>query len=122
MHTTGPAKTWVCGPADTQTNTDLKNVMEQKQSSMSSQNEKSKNSSGDMVNRPGHYRTDENSIECIDAMVSAFGEDEVRIYSKLNAFKYIWRVGKKAGSEDTDYAKAVWYTQRASGIDPRAES
>ena len=122
MRITGLAKTWACGPADIPTNTGLKSVMAQKKSSSSLQNEKSQNSFNNMVNQPSHYRTNENSIECIDAMVSAFGEEEVRIYSKLNAFKYTWRVGKKAGSEDTDYAKAIWYLKRASGIDPRADS
>tara|TARA_R100001443_G_scaffold17527_1_gene28005 strand:- start:387 stop:560 length:174 start_codon:yes stop_codon:yes gene_type:complete len=52
-------------------------------------------------------------------MVSAFGEDQVRIYAKINAFKYLWRAGKKQGATDTDLAKASWYTKRAAGEDPR---
>ena len=66
---------------------------------------------------PSHYLSGD--IECIDAMVSAFGEDQVRIYAKINAFKYLWRAGKKQGATDTDLAKASWYTKRAAGEDPR---
>ena len=33
---------------------------------------------------PDHYRQD-NEIECIDAMLAAYGEEEVRIYAKLAA-------------------------------------
>jgi hypothetical protein len=35
-------------------------------------------------------------IECIDAMVSAFGTEHVRIFCQLNAFKYIWRLHSTA--------------------------
>ena len=70
-----------------------------------------------VVNSPSHYLSGD--IECIDAMVSAFGEDQVRIYAKINAFKYLWRAGKKQGATDTDLAKASWYTKRAAGLDPR---
>jgi len=73
----------------------------------------------DNVNSPKHYKLNEHGIECIDAMVSAFGEDQVRIYAKINAFKYLWRAGKKQGATDTDLAKASWYTKRAAGEDPR---
>jgi len=70
----------------------------------------------DQVNSPSHYTGD---IECIDAMVAAFGEDQVRIYSKLNAFKYLWRCDKKHTRSKTDLQKARWYTIRAAGVDPR---
>ena len=70
-----------------------------------------------VVNSPSHYLSGD--IECIDAMVSAFGEDQVRIYAKINAFKYLWRAGKKQGATDTDLAKASWYPKRAAGEDPR---
>ena len=70
-----------------------------------------------VVNSPSHYLSGD--IECIDAMVSAFGEDQVRVYAKINAFKYLWRAGKKQGATDTDLAKASWYTKRAAGKDPR---
>ena len=43
----------------------------------------------DQVNHPSHYQG--NGIECIDAMLAAFGKGEVISFCKLNAFKYIWR-------------------------------
>ena len=70
-----------------------------------------------VVHSPSHYLSGD--IECIDAMVAAFGEEQVRIYAKINAFKYLWRAGKKNGAEDTDMAKANWYLKLANGIDPR---
>ena len=59
------------------------------------------------VNHPKHYSS--GGIECIDAMIAAFGEAEVASFCKLNAFKYIWRCFKKGkeGSDDVD--KALWY-------------
>ena len=69
-----------------------------------------------VVNSPKHYLTGD--VECIDAMVSVFGEEQVRIYAKINAFKYLWRAGKK-DDENTDLAKSRWYLQRATGVDPR---
>tara|TARA_R110000824_G_scaffold226945_1_gene414765 strand:+ start:51 stop:287 length:237 start_codon:yes stop_codon:yes gene_type:complete len=73
----------------------------------------------DLVNSPSHYLS--GNIECIDAMVSAFGEEQVRVYAKINAFKYLWRAGKKEGAQDTDLAKANWYAKRATGQDPRRQ-
>ena len=70
-----------------------------------------------VVNSPSHYLSGD--IECIDAMVAAFGEEQVRIYAKIKACKYLWRAGKKKGAEDTDMAKSNWYLKRANGIDPR---
>lgn len=69
----------------------------------------------DQVN-PDHYKSSE--IECIDAMVAAYGEDEVRIYCKITAFKYGWRRGKK-GPEEIDVRKQIWYQKRSIGEDPR---
>jgi hypothetical protein len=59
----------------------------------------------DMVNEPPHYT--QGNIQCIDAMESAFGKEAVATWSKLNAFKYIWRAVHKNGMEDID--KAIWY-------------
>lgn len=62
----------------------------------------------DDINHPSHYTSGE--IECIDAMISAFGKEEVAIYCKIAAFKYNWRMGKKAGnSSDKDAGKNIWY-------------
>ena len=73
----------------------------------------------DPVNSPEHYKTGE--IECIDAMVQVFGEDAVRVYARINAFKYQWRHRYK-GKPEEDLAKAAWYTRFADGDDPRKES
>lgn len=62
----------------------------------------------DMVNHPTHYTS--GKIECIDAMLEAFGASEVESFCKLNAFKYIWRAEHKGGMEDIK--KAVWYLNK----------
>ena len=60
------------------------------------------------VNHPEHYNF--GSYECIDVMVDVYGEDAVADFCHLNAFKYIWRAGKKNGIEDLK--KAVWYLNK----------
>lgn len=70
----------------------------------------------DMVNSPPHYQRE--GLECIDAMVHAFGEDAVRTYARLCAFKYQWRADMK-GKKNEDLKKAVWYLRWATGEDPR---
>ena len=73
----------------------------------------------DPVNSPSHYKSD-GGIECIDAMVAAFGRDAVNTYCKIASFKYLWRAGKKDGNaEDQDLAKMDWYASFARGKDPR---
>lgn len=62
----------------------------------------------DVVNHPAHYT--QGGIECIDAMKSAFGADELAVYCKIAAFKYIWRCEHKNGLEDVK--KAVWYLNK----------
>lgn len=52
----------------------------------------------EQVNHPSHYNRGE--IECIDAMESAFGASAVADFCKINAFKYIWRAGEKAGNSE----------------------
>ena len=62
----------------------------------------------DPVNHPSHYT--QGGVECIDAMVSAFGKEAVATFALLNAFKYIWRSDHKGGKEDIE--KAVWYLKK----------
>ena len=62
----------------------------------------------DNVNHPSHYNS--GGIECIDAMVSAFGVEEVKTFCKLNAFKYLWRAELKNGDEDI--FKSKWYIDK----------
>jgi hypothetical protein len=75
-------------------------------------------SATDPVNSPDHYK--KGGIECIDAMVQVFGEEAVRTYARINAFKYIWRHQYK-GKPEEDLAKAAWYTRFANGDDPRKD-
>lgn len=63
-------------------------------------------STGDPVN-PQHYKA---SVECITLMEELFGEEEVRSFCKLNAFKYMFRHTSKNGDEDLK--KAQWYLNR----------
>lgn len=66
----------------------------------------------EQVDHPAHYAS--GGIECIDAMESAFGAAAVIDFCKLNAFKYVWRAGSKAGnSEVQDLSKAVWYLNKS---------
>lgn len=62
----------------------------------------------DAVNHPTHYT--QGGIECIDAMQSAFGKDELAAYCKIAAFKYLWREESKGGTEDIK--KAIWYLNK----------
>ena len=62
----------------------------------------------DRVNHPPHYT--QGDIQCIDAMLSAFGNEAVATWCKCNAFKYIWREAHKNGMEDID--KAIWYLNK----------
>lgn len=50
------------------------------------------------VEKPNHYAG--KNFTCIDAMLEAFGKDEVMTFCKLNAFKYLWRAENKNGEED----------------------
>lgn len=47
----------------------------------------------DTVENPSHYC--DGQIQCIEAMVAAFGEEKVKAFCELNAFKYLWRSEKK---------------------------
>ena len=64
------------------------------------------------IDHPVHYRSfnPDLKIECIDAMRAAFGDEEVAIFCKLNAFKYLWRSESKG--KNTDIAKAIWYENK----------
>ena len=60
------------------------------------------------VTHPDHYN--QGGIECIDAMVSAFGKEATAHFCIINAFKYCWRSEHKNGFEDID--KAIWYLNK----------
>lgn len=63
----------------------------------------------EMVNHPSHYA--QGNVECIDAMLSAYGKDAVRIFCKINAFKYLWRLGHK-DAEEQEIGKIKWYLDK----------
>ena len=63
----------------------------------------------DMVNHPSHY-ADHCSIECIDAIELALGDDGAINYCIGNVIKYLWRCKFKNGIEDIN--KARWYLNR----------
>lgn len=67
------------------------------------------------VNHPAHYTS--GSIECLDAMESAFGKEAVENFAICSAFKYVFRHKGKNGKEDLQ--KAIWYLRYATGDDPR---
>ena len=57
----------------------------------------------DVVNHPSHYT--QGGIECLDAMISAFGKEAVANFCLCNCFKYVWRSKLKNGLEDIEKAK-----------------
>ena len=71
------------------------------------------------VSEPSHYIR-EGGIECIDVMTSLFGEERVKDWAEITAFKYQWRQGTKAGNTaEQDKLKSIWYTRFSMGDDPR---
>lgn len=62
----------------------------------------------DSVNHPSHYTF--GSVECIEAIHSALGDDGFAAYCQGNAMKYLWRHRRKGGLEDLE--KAKWYIDR----------
>ena len=62
----------------------------------------------DVVTKPKHY-TQDNCIECIDAIRAALGSG-FKEYLQGNILKYIWRHKYKNGVEDLK--KARWYLDR----------
>lgn len=63
----------------------------------------------DRIN-PAHYKS-QCSLECIEAMEMAFGNESVLIFCLCNAFKYLWRHENKGKTEDLE--KAAWYVDKA---------
>jgi hypothetical protein len=53
-----------------------------------------------------HYKTEEHSIECFDAWI-ALGDSTPTF--RNTALKYLWRYGKKNGSNKEDLMKALHY-------------
>lgn len=62
------------------------------------------------MTNPAHYGNGK-GFECIDVMLQQFGAEEVKTFCKLNAFKYLFRLGRK-GDPMVDAGKAQWYIAR----------
>lgn len=60
------------------------------------------------VDHPSHYN--QGGIECLDAMMAAYGEEATATFCLTNAFKYLWRTEHKNGIQDID--KAIWYLNK----------
>ena len=71
------------------------------------------------VEHPQHYN--QGNIECIDAMESAFGADEVSSFCKLNAFKYLWRAGLKEDISMSEVDKEIEDLEKADEIKNKLE-
>lgn len=64
----------------------------------------------DPVASPQHYTA--GSIECIDAIHAALGDEGFLAYCRGNALKYVWRAPLKASAQDL--RKAIWYLNCAA--------
>jgi len=71
-------------------------------------NERGEPAKKEQVNHPDHYN--QGDIECIDAMIAAFGVDKVCDWCVMTSFKYHWRYQHKNGEEDIN--KASWYIDK----------
>lgn len=69
--------------------------------------------SRDNVNHPEHYET--GKFECIDVMIETQGAEAVKNFCICNAFKYLYRHGRKNGREDIE--KAIWYLNKYLELD-----
>lgn len=69
--------------------------------------------SSDNVNHPAHYET--GKFECIDVMIETQGTEAVKDFCICNAFKYLYRHGRKNGREDIK--KAIWYLNKYLELD-----
>lgn len=63
----------------------------------------------DQVNHPSHYQQ-EDRLECIEEMRLMFGDEQVKQWCRMTAYKYYYRAGNKVGeSAVKDRAKAMFY-------------
>ena len=59
----------------------------------------------DIINKAFHYNT--SRYECIEVMREVFGDEKLKIWCILNAFKYLYRCYYKNGDQDLE--KATYY-------------
>ena len=68
----------------------------------------------DSIN-PDHYKAQ--SIEVIEMMRRIWGDEAVKTYCEINAFKYRMRAGNKPGQPlGQEIEKAQWYEQKAKEL------
>lgn len=77
--------------------------------------ENTKRETESAVDHPSHYAGEK--YECIEVMREVFGEEATKNFCLLNAFKYLWRCGKKHQTPDEDIAKAVWYLEKYRSLE-----
>ena len=74
--------------------------------------------SEEAVHSPSHYNNYD--VEVIDMMIKIWGAEAVKIFCKLNAFKYRMRVGLKKHSLEAiqeDLNKESWYLHKLKELD-----
>lgn len=73
----------------------------------------------DMVNHPAHYNV-AGRKECIVEMEEIYGTEAVINFCELNAYKYRYRAGLKAGNSlIQDELKAQYYEEYAKRLKGR---
>lgn len=68
----------------------------------------------EQANNPSHYQSDF-GLECWDVMQIIFGRKKLRWFCRMNAFKYIWRLGKK-DPVDVELKKIANYQRKAEAL------
>ena len=63
---------------------------------------------------PSHYNSGD--ISCMDAIIAAYGIEEAKIWVKITAFKYLWRLGKKDEALQ-EIGKAKWYLNKLAELE-----
>lgn len=81
--------------------------------------EKTPEETASAVDHPSHYSGEK--YECIEVMREVFGEEATKHFCLLNAFKYLWRCGKKHKSPYEDIAKAIWYLEKYKSFEEGAK-
>lgn len=68
------------------------------------------------------YYSKKDRKECIIEMREIYGDYAVLCFCLLNAYKYNYRAGLKSGNTaESDFNKARWYLDYASGIKRSSE-
>lgn len=68
----------------------------------------------EQASNPSHYQS-EFGLECWDVMEIIFGRKKLRTFCRMNAFKYIWRLGKK-DPVDIELKKVANYQRKAEEL------